>query len=537
MSYANLHAEAKAAITEVEFEETIERVMSTLREYSDCDGDFDHAWENVELWANNKANLIAAFKASPLYNPSEPWKIKVDQSFARSSSEAYIELLFEDLANSVYDICEASNFLRVRCPRTAYVSKECAETISDYINYWELNIPHPHANEKTSKYIRKFLTACGTEFVAKDKFEVNGRQVNEASFAKLADALNPTEIKRPVILSIDPVDYLLMSHGNSWSSCYCIDPDWSGQTYSGCYSSGTWSYMNDKISMIAYSVSDGIKANYAEAPKILRQVVMFDGNQNILHSRLYPQSNDSEGSDLYREMRQAEQKIISEVFDLPNYWEVRENEGDFLSSGDFKGYDDTYYFKNKVKVSTNVINPQKMRYRYFGQIGYCPECGGELEDEKYICKYCADDQIQCESCGNWYDHDSEDIHLIDEAYYCNDCCFYCDYHNEWETGESEDVWNIEYGYWMTYCKDVVQEFQEDEEIFYCEYHDRFEKGDLCRADDSIACEEGMRNWRYEYCSGCGMWYPLTEFMETQEEDICDECYAKRHKEESENEEE
>lgn len=60
-----------------------------------------------------------------------------------------------------------------------------------------------------------------------------------ARFAKLADALNPIQIKRTALLSVHPADFLEMSNRkNSWSSCHCLN---DGEYHAGTLSCTVWS--------------------------------------------------------------------------------------------------------------------------------------------------------------------------------------------------------------------------------------------------------------------------------------------------------
>ena len=72
-------------------------------------------------------------------------------------------------------------------------------------------------------------------------------------FAKAADDTNPLKIKRITVLSVNICDFLLMSNGNSWSSCHFINR--SG-AYQGCYKAGTLSYSNDGTSMCFYTLPE-----------------------------------------------------------------------------------------------------------------------------------------------------------------------------------------------------------------------------------------------------------------------------------------
>ena len=134
-------------------------------------------------------------------------------------------------------------------------------------------------------------------------------------YAKFCDALSPIKVTRHTCLSVNPVDYLLMSHGNSWKSCHYIG---DSPHQAGCYSSGTISYMLDEHSMIFYTVgADFDDINIETEPKIQRQVFGYNDFQ-ITQSRLYPQSNDYGAKDIYTEIRNIVQKVIADCLEKPH---------------------------------------------------------------------------------------------------------------------------------------------------------------------------------------------------------------------------
>lgn len=111
-------------------------------------------------------------------------------------------------------------------------------------------------------------------------------------FARVCDLLTEKDFEREVVLSVHPVDYLLMSNGgnpddnDSWESCHNI--------VDGCHRSGTISYMLDGTSLVGYTTKvQSHRTNMAYRYKINRQVQMvWDNADAVVHSRLYPRSTD-----------------------------------------------------------------------------------------------------------------------------------------------------------------------------------------------------------------------------------------------------
>ena len=135
-------------------------------------------------------------------------------------------------------------------------------------------------------------------------------------FAKVADDTNPLKIKRITVLSVNICDFLLMSNGNSWSSCHFIN---SSGAYRGCYKAGTLSYSNDGTSMCFYTLPETYEGNrwYMEK-KITRQLFFYE-NGLLLQSRLYPKGGDASGES-YGDYRAVVQDIIAKCIEKPNLW-------------------------------------------------------------------------------------------------------------------------------------------------------------------------------------------------------------------------
>ena len=534
-SYEKLSERAKEALTSEEYYQTIRRAEDALETRSDHAGEgleFFHVEDNIFAWANSKADKIIAIKSSKLYDPSEPFKIVVDATLTRQMDGNVIYNRVYRMSEGLYSCPNAGynilrHFQRYFSPT---ISEEFAKFLSDALRENKMEKPMPHAGEKTSKYFRKIATALGFEFVKADEYEIYKGQISERDFAYYADAINPTQIKRKVVLSIDPVDFLLMSHGTGWSSCYCINTDWSGEDYRGCYSSGTWSYMNDSVSMIMYVVKDECNGNYTDEEKIIREVVMFDDYNTICHSRAYPQGDEEEKAELYKELRAVAQRMISDLYELPNMWSVKAND-DYETSSDFVGYDDLSAFRKSIKTSTNTSDtakyPQKMHYA--GATAYCPVCGDQLNSERYLCEACNNGEVYCACCGASINRN--DAREIDGEYYCEDCCFYCEEHNEWEVGDFIYVENF-----GNICQDAFEEGKEEGNIFFCDYHECWEyDSDYAiiydEHEDEVekVCSAALCYGDYYLCEKCGRWFTGDVLVE---DGCCEFC--KEDMEEEEN---
>lgn len=337
-----------------------------------------------------------------------------------------------------------------------------------------------------------------TKFV--DEHEEGSRDYQSYNklFAKVADDTNPLKIKRITVLSANICDYLLMSNGNSWSSCHFIN---SSGAYSGCYKAGTLSYSNDGTSMVFYTLSSDYNGNqWFFEPKITRQMFFYQ-NGNLLQSRLYPKGCDAEGED-YKDYRAVVQDIISNCLGVPNLW--KKLDGDEWP--DISTYDDSFHYKDYEEFPSECVMSYNEEFKdeidegiEIGGRSYCVDCGrersyyGDDGCRELQCDCCVTPD-RCERCGDYCDRD--EMHEIDGYWYCEDCCFWCDIHEEWEVryDYGHDYRNevCINGSWYTMCDDALEN-----EVFYCEECDEAEWiSEACYIEelDRTVCRECYENF-------------------------------------------
>ena len=370
------------------------------------------------------------------------------------------------------------------------------------------------AGQKVSRIVNKVCKLIGI-----DKHQDYNRE-----FAKYSDAINPLVIKRHTILSCHPVDYLTMSFGNSWASCHTIDKSNKRDMpndYSGCYSSGTLSYMLDESSFVYYTVDKNYNENEFELQDKINRNMFHIGEDKLIQARVYPQATDGE-TGIYRQIREIAQKVIADCLEAPNMWKnvkgVNECIDMIRSYGthypDYKNFNDCNV--SYLKGTDDEVNKNNITV---GHKPICPNCGDTHSYQEAIeCESCYEEsETRCYECG--YSYDREDMHYIDGDWYCDDCCFYCEYHEEWEIGNiDDDTYYIEdYG---RICEDA---FDNSDEFYSCErcgnyYH---EEDDIETYDGNhYCCERCAENDGYIELDG--EWYP--------EEDIyyCEHCEETVH---------
>ena len=388
-------------------------------------------------------------------------------------------------------------------------------TMQDRID--EVNKLNPNfklrSNMKASKAIGKICREEGWDKL--DGF-------NQA-YATLCNALSPLKIKRHTCISLNPMDYLLMSNGNSWSSCHDIDNAYDDP---GCYSSGTISYMLDEHSFIFYTVDAAYDGNEIERqPKIQRQV--FGYNDEVLAQlRLYPQDNDFGAEQTYTDIREIVQKVVSDCLGKPNLWVRSKKDVEEVCS---KGNGATCYPDWKkcnpggehCSISTLKEREDGKEFRQiiFGARPICIECGSDNYDTDNI-SCCNGSYRYCEHCG-------ERIHEVDIRWggywedipYCEDCVTYCE---DCDRYYLNDEVNYIDGYHV--CNDCLK----NGDYYECE-----NCGEIHYSDNMVCTEDG----EHCYCRDCANEYTFvcdqccnrheTEDMFHDEEtglDLCEYCY-------------
>lgn len=480
----------------------------------------------IDTWAENKAELITAFKNHPNYLEGK-FMIAFDADYERKidttqsamftawllSENGPIKTMRNTLPEEIkrkMEIQECvyleNNVWRFLTALEAYAQRTISE---DLANFFNEHIPeiHAHAGQKTSRVVNKLCTYLG----------YNKHPEYNREFAKYADSLSPLSIKRHTVLSLNPLDYLTMSFGNSWASCHTIDkrnqrdmPD----SYEGMYSSGTVSYMLDPSSMVLYTVDASYNGNdYWSEPKINRQMFHW-GARKLVQGRLYPQDNDG-CKDLYTQSRAIVQDIISKIFDFPNFWTVHSgtsNASQYVYS-EGTHYRDYQHFSNCTL--SRIKGEENEGYFTIGHDPICIECGYEHRKEGCISCCSVLGGYTCADCGRGITED--DVYWIDGEAYCSDCVRYCECCEEY-VREGNTTWiESEHRY---VCESCLSEY-----YTYCEhceeYHDRGNMNYLERYGIDV-CDDCLSRL-YEECCECGEYALRSEAIFIDGDYYCDDC--------------
>ena len=485
----------------------------------------------VNTCLERKSNLIDLLSKHPNWNPNK-LMIQFDTDIERKIDINEV-LNFAYWLKEILNIewCWYGNETReykiydfIRCITQQFFDESMREQI-DKVNELNPNFKL-RTNMKSSKAIGKICREEGW-----DKLDGYNQK-----YAALCDALSPLKITRHTVISVNPIDYLLMSNGNSWSSCH--DIGYMDDDEPGCYSAGTISYMLDEHSFLFYTVDASYNGNKIELePKIQRQ--MFGYNDDVIvQLRLYPQDNDKGAEQVYTDIRAIVQKVVSDCLGKPNLWvKSTKNIEEIVRLGDGAVCYPDWHRHNPGSTHCSVSTlkdreSNEIRKIVFGAEPICITCGNRHDYENCISccdayggyevcdicghrihrdnvywggywedtPYCEDCCTYCEDCDRYYPND--ECQEIDGNYVCEHCIDNGDYYTCEECGSIHHSDNMVYVDECYFCEDCV-----DECTFVCdECNERFLNKDRYYDEDS-GCD---------YCSEC--------YEELKEREI-EEVYA------------
>ena len=364
----------------------------------------------------------------------------------------------QTLALKIDEVQNGMDYITGNC-REKQITEEQAQKIK------EITKLEVASGTKLTKVIQKICKILEIDKVKRIEKDRNGDDKDYGfnyQYAKLADAINPMKYKRITVISVNPMDYWGMSFGNTWASCHTIDKankrGVKGNHYNGCYSSGTESYMLDESSVIFYTVREDYEGNeYWKQDKYQRVVFCVNKEGNLLvESRVYPDGRDGGDSSLAKQFREVMQKVVSDIFEEPNYWNCKKDTELISKLTETTGTHYTDY----VQYRDCTISEKKDSLREYpkiriGHYPICPCCGEEHDrEDTIICEYCDDERYTCEYCGDSVRED--DAIFVNDGQYVY-CCEECARRDG-----------------FVYCYDT-EEYEREDDLYYCTddgyYHD------------------------------------------------------------------
>lgn len=454
----------------------------------------------------------------------------------------------EESENKFHKAREIIEVLNHECTEQ-YISQEIADKLNAIDS--ELRV---HRGHKTTKIVGKFCRMYGI-----DKAEDYGRE-----YAKYCDAMNPLGIKRHTILSVNPIDYLTMSFGNTWSSCHTIDKEnirqRGGRSYQGCYSSGTMSYMLDEVSTVFYTVKEDYDgADFELEDKISRNMFHF-GEEKLIQGRIYPfdqtDDNHSCGNEIYKPYREIVQKIFAECLEVPNLWYNKKGTGECDSVSYHRGthYRDTSHYGN-CNVSYLRKTPTDTDFNIasicIGTSPICITCGERHDNSENIS--CCDSGVTCQHCGEFIsqrDIDNGYARYTEDGWCCDssDCAVWCEYHDRYEVRDEDHEYvnecgwicgdGINYSGMVERCKECGELFLTDNGM-YDAYQDFY--CDRCAENELVYVESDSEYYpasEVEHCASCGECFPRDDMkMDDFGDYYCEDCWEELQEKNQESTEE
>ena len=434
--------------------------------------------------------------------------------------------------SNVYNVCRGA-INNHMYKNHIYLDDSNAETLEQEISGYRYPV-----GAKVSKFLRGVFDAMklGEDFDGYERY-----------FAALSDAASPKEHKRLLVISLNVMDFLTMSEGNSWQSCHNIRKR-------GCYHGGCLSYAMDNVTAILYTLpadTDISEGKIWNIPKINRQLFMF-GDTYVVESRLYPES-------AAMAIRKAHHKFVNKFYNEVSdkrFNPVKGNDravtADICNKTETVGnhYPDYHYNSYHItamisddyanekmtigsevpdivtgKINDNhgvmtIVGEDNTEYQLAFEDAYT---GCRITDISYVTHYnglvyCTDDCVwsECEDC---YIPDHLSVRLPDDDYcsqeYADENYYRCDQCGEYVSKD-----------YAIFCGDEVYcESCADTYLSRCdECGEYYRDEEIECVDDVYMCHDCMEE-KTKVCTVCGERHLLSHFP--NDGSVCDECVEPR----------
>jgi hypothetical protein len=415
----------------------LEACMRDVLDENDQESDSAGRLAVLETWATNKLPLIEMLSKHPNWDDQQ-FGIRWTTTVCRES-----DLVLRQ--NRLLDFHELLTGYLHESLVSAVSNNESSDRRRDYMEQWQVirrSLHNSNTLYVTANDLPPSIAVKGkidgmkwSRFISKWSLETGFSKCKGYNnlYARLSNSLNPRCNICTAVLSVNPMDYLLMSKGNSWSSCHKIH-DGGGE-----YCSGTISYMLDAVSMIFYTLHEdivdpakivwgadgGASTTLYSKPKLTRQVFCYNDG-TLLQSRYYPDEDDDAG---IKQNRLAVEDAIAECLGRVSVWcVVKPDDQDVYSDyvfarGGATHYADYQCLGNRPKLSH--LKSSGIASIEIGHPPICIICGNTYDKTNSLT--CCMSRLECTSCH--YAHDEDDLYEIDGDLYCYDCtdtCGRCD---------------------------------------------------------------------------------------------------------------
>lgn len=223
-----------------------------------------------------------------------------------------------------------------------------------------------------------------------------------SKFAQFADAINPLEVKMDTFISLNPLDFMLMSNGTNWTSCHHLSKyrDCRSGDYTGCYSGGANGLSKDKVTVVMFTTKEcKHESDYTFIPKNQRCLFQI-GKDKLIQGRTYPDGRDGVTTNARDIFRQILQRVITECLDVPNLWELVQTDWDkgissteviskYVTEGGDHYEDYLCYNDSTISFLHDGDKRKNSEKLTIGHPQVCPICGRfHRDDEDFV--YCAE---------------------------------------------------------------------------------------------------------------------------------------------------
>lgn len=265
---------------------------------------------------------------------------------------------------------------------------------------------------KFSKAIKFFFTSIG----AKNELQNYYSTFSQKMYSKK---------KGSIKLSICPYDYLSISDNDrGWDSCHSM--------YDGDYRIGNLNYMADKVTLVAYYITEDDNYNRMNDAfgsimnwnsKVWRMLIHIEQKDDkifILYNKQYPYHSSQFLTEI--------DNMILKLFENKNFTILKrydeEKQDIYCQTSYTCQYDDTKRPQTFYRFSPNCCSLKN--FKYFMTIGepiLCLQCGKEIaiETKEGTCNTCTVTDHICDVCLSKYD--IEDLYYLDskDIFICQDC--------------------------------------------------------------------------------------------------------------------
>lgn len=424
--------------------------MQVFEEFKiDGDFSFDGVRSNVNLWYSNKRKQIELLRKHPywleeakaiVFLQTETRRVDIPLAGRKYGDLfRYVNSHFRDRVSTTIPGAIQTAMFNMTHGEPPVVNQDMIDIVMGRVN----------SADDIHKQIRNCLSVgCRITKLARKSFEFckldSGEIVNattirdgdssfDKSYAIFSDCLSELTVEKITLLSVHFNDFMLMSNGNSWSSCHFINShnifhEHTGQSVRGEYKQGCLSYALDAPSMILYTLPATYEGeDYYRAPKLNRMCCQYE-NGVLVTGKCYPNNEDG----LITRYRNILQQVISQCGGFPNLWTFSKNTEKIKmfvkTASDSAHYPDYAYDKQKPTVSLcrnitlDLDNPMTI-----GHKARCLYCSNEIDYNRKSWLQCKKHEVKmvCGVCGKR----AHTLHDIRGVKYCDDCTFFCTWHN------------------------------------------------------------------------------------------------------------